>query len=178
MHAIASILGPLLYCSDTFPSGRKSCHLILMALKPFSPVLTLQLKVLFNKHLFSANYNVPATLLRDSTVALQDTTTWRCPNIITHSKSQNFILQKLHWMSNSECFLINIHASVVITTINQLCWEKTKNNAAISVAYKTKWLFLTHITYGLSFPVAMVHNTWLSPKPIRWGGVIPLQGKG
>lgn len=67
-----------------------------MALKPFSPVLTLQLKVLFNKHLFSANYNVPATLLRDSIVALQDTTTWRCRNIITHSKSQNFILQKLH----------------------------------------------------------------------------------
>lgn len=63
-----------------------------MALTPLSLALILQLKVLFNKHLFSANYNVPATLLRDSKVALQDTTTWRCPNIITDSKSQHFIL--------------------------------------------------------------------------------------
>ena len=82
-------------------------------------------------------------------------------------------------MSNSECFLINIHAIVVITTINQLCLEKKKKkNAAISVAYKTKCLFLTHITCELSFPVAMVHNIWLSPKPMRWGGIIPLQGRG
>lgn len=95
-------------------------------------------------------------------------------------KSPNFIFVKLHWMSNSECFLINIHAFVVITIINQLCWEKKKKkkNAAISVAYKTKCLFLTHITCGLSFPVAIVHNTWHSPKPTQWGGITPLQGRG
>lgn len=63
-----------------------------MALKPLSLALTLHLKVLFNKLLFSANYNVPDTLPRDSKIAVQDTTTWRCPNIITNSKSHNIFL--------------------------------------------------------------------------------------